>query len=112
MRILLREKSEEIILRHNPSWSSYGDTVQPVFVPDELLKYFEIVLRKEYRVDVSFTRESWHGRMRACRGVGAAMNPEQLNAWDKEHMKMLSDNAPEIFPVKHYVSLAELQVVK
>ena len=25
-------KSEEIILKHNPNWSSYGDTVHPVYV--------------------------------------------------------------------------------
>ena len=43
-------KSEEIILKHNPNWSSYGDTVHPVFIPDELLINFEIVLQKEYRV--------------------------------------------------------------
>ena len=105
-------KSEEIILKHNPNWSSYGDTVHPVYIPDELLTNFEIVLQKEYRVDVSFTREGWHGRMRACRGVGAAMNQQQLSAWNEEHMKMLIDNAHEEFMVKHYVSLAELQVMK
>ena len=103
-------KSEEIILKHNPNWSSYGDTVRPVFVPDELLTLFEIVLRKEFRVDVSFTREGWHGRMRACRGVGAAMNETQLKAWDEEHIRMLKENAQERFDVKHYVSIAELQV--
>ncbi len=105
-------KSEEIILKHNPDWSSYGDTVHPVFVPDGLLTKFEIILRKEFRVDVPFTREGWHGRMRACRGVGAAMNKEQLAAWNEEHMKMLIEKAPEEFMVKHYVSLAELQVIK
>lgn len=105
-------KSEEIILKHNPDWSSYGDTVHPVFVPDELLADFELVLQKEFRVDVSFTREGWHGRMRTCRGVGAAMNEAQLNAWNEEHMQMLNENAPEKFNVKHYVSLARLQVRK
>ncbi len=105
-------KSEEIILKHNPNWSSYGDTVHPVFIPDELLTNFRVVLQKEYRVNVLFTREGWHGRMRACRGVGASMNKEQLAAWDEEHMKMLNEAAPEVFIVKHYVSLAELQVVK
>ncbi len=73
---------------------------------------FEVVLQKEYRVDVSFTREGWHGRMRACRGVGASMNQQQLSAWNEEHMKMLIENASEEFWVKHYVSLAELQVMK
>ena len=103
-------KSEEIILKHNPNWSSYGDTVHPVYVPEDLLTIFEIVLQKEFRVDVPFTKESWHGRMRACRGVGAAMNEEQLKAWEEDHIQMLKENAPEEFRVKHYVSFAELQV--
>ena len=105
-------KSEEIILKHNPNWSSYGDTVHPVYVPEELLANFDIVLQKEFRVDVSFTREGWHGRMRACRGVGAAMDETQMQAWDEEHMHMLKENTPEVFDVKHYVSIAELQVRK
>jgi hypothetical protein len=50
--------------------------------------------------------------MRACRGVGAAMNQQQLSAWNEEHKKMLIENAPEEFLVKHYVSMAELQVMK
>ena len=69
-----------------------------------------MVLQKEFRVNVPFTREGWNGRMRACRGVGAAMNSLQLAAWNEEHMKMLNENAPEEFMVKHYVSMAELQV--
>ena len=38
------------------------------------------------------------------------MNPEQLEAWDKEHIEMLENNAAEKFLIKHYVSIAELQV--
>ena len=105
-------KSEEIILKHNPNWSSYGDTVHPVFVPDELLTDFDIILQKEFRVNVPFTKEAWHGRMRACRGVGAAMSEAQLNAWNEEHIQMLNEIAPEEFVVKHYVSMAELRVKK
>ena len=108
----LAGKSEEIILKYNPNWTGYGDTVKPVYVPDELLPYFYIINRMEYRVDVPFTREGWHGRMRACRGVGAAMDKKQLTAWNEEHMQMLCDSAPEEFMIKHYVSLAELQVKK
>ena len=37
------------------------------------------------------------------------MPPEDLEAWDKEHYKMLEGAAPERFMVKHYVSVAELQ---
>ena len=105
-------KSEEIILKHNPDWTAYGDKVQPVWVPDQYSKHFTVLSHKEFRVDVPFSREGWHGRMRACRGVGASMSPEQVAAWDKEHKEMLEKNAPENFMVKHYISIAELQVRK
>ena len=103
-------KSEEIILKYNPNWNGYGDTVHPVWVPEEYLTYFNLVSQKEFRVDVPFTRESWHGRMRACRGVGASMSPADLESWDKEHFHMLEAAAPESFAVKHYASIAELTV--
>ena len=102
-------KSEEIILKYNPAWNGCGDTVHPVWVPDEYLTCFRLISQNEFRVDVPFTRDLWHGRMRACRGVGASMSPEDLAAWDREHYKMLEDSAPDSFTVKHYVSIAELQ---
>ena len=103
-------KSEEIILKYNPNWNGYGDTVHPVWVPDEYLTNFNLLSQKEFRVDVPFTRESWHGRMRACRGVGASMSPADLESWDKEHFHMLEAAAPESLTVKHYASIAELTV--
>ena len=105
-------KSEEIILKHNPEWSSYGDTVHPVWVPDQYKDRFVIETQKEFRVDIPFSRDGWHGRMRACRGVGASMSPEALAAWDQEHKAMLEASAPENFLVKHYISFAELEVKK
>ena len=105
-------KSEEIILKYNPGWTGRGDTVHPVLVPDQYLSYFTLKSRKEFRVDIPFTRDGWHGRIRACRGVGASLSAENLAAWDAEHRTMLEDCAPERFLVKHYVSIAELQVRK
>ena len=40
------------------------------------------------------------------------MTGDTLEAWDKEHMEMLENNAPENFMVKHYISIAELEVLK
>ena len=105
-------KSEEIILKYNPNWTAHSDYVHPVWVPDEFLEYFDLVSRKEFRIDIPFTRDGWHGRMRACRGVGASMSPETVAKWDKEHFAMLEANAPEKFMIKHYVSIAELKVKK
>lgn len=102
-------KSEEIILKYNPKWTGCGDTVHPVWVPDEYLEYFDLISQDEFRVDIPFSREAWHGRMRACRGVGASMSPEELKKWNEEHWKMLMDNTNEEFYIKHYVSIAELE---
>lgn len=101
-------KSEDIILKYNPEWTGAGETRKPMWVPDEYLAYFDITHREEYDVMVPFTRESWHGRMRACRGVGASLSEEDLLKWDKEHMTMLEQSAPKQFEVLHFVSLAEL----
>ena len=48
---------------------------------------------------VPFTKESWHGRMRACRGVGASLSEEELVKWDREHTELLDRIAPEQFDV-------------
>ena len=77
--------------------------------PEEYLEFFHLVTQEEIRVDIPFTRESWHGRMRACRGVGASMTPEEIAAWDQEHFAMLMDCANESFDVKHYISIAVLE---
>lgn len=103
-------KSEELILKYNPKWTGCGDTKKPVWVPEEYLEYFDLKSQEEFDVDVSFTREGWHGRMRACRGVGASMSESELAAWDKEHWEMLMNHASEKFAVKHYISIAELEL--
>jgi len=101
-------KSEDIIKKFNPVWNGAGDTVHPVWIPPQYNDLFEITLEEQTRVDIPFTRESWHGRMRACRGVGASLSPSELEKWDAEHMQMLVDNAPEQFNIKHYIAIAEL----
>jgi hypothetical protein len=70
---------------------------------------FELVEHEEYDLMVPFTRETWHGRMRACRGVGASLSPEELAKWDAEHRALLDRIAPEEFEVLHYAALAVLK---
>ena len=101
-------KSEELILKYNPKWTGCGDTVHPVWVPEEYLEYFNLEKQEEFRVSVPFSRESWHRRMRACRGTSASMSPEEFALWNAEHQKML-EAYPEAFEIKHYVSIAWLK---
>lgn len=101
-------RSEELVLKYNPVWSGAGEVRKQISVPEEYLEYFDITNRELYDLRVPFTRESWHGRMRACRGVGASLSPQDLSLWDEEHRRMLRDTVPESFEVLHFAASAEL----
>ena len=100
--------SEQLVLKYNPKWSGHGETRHPIRIKDKVKEYFEIEEHEEYDLNVPFTKETWHGRMRACRGVGASLNEEELAAWDKEHRELLDRIAPEEFDIQHYAALTVL----
>lgn len=64
---------------------------------------------KKYDLMVPFTKESWHSRIRASRGIGASLNPQELAKWDAEHRAMLEEIAPEKFEILHYGAITVLQ---
>lgn len=104
-------ESEKTVLKYNPDWSGRGETMHPIFVPKCYDEKFRLVYHKEYPLSIKFTRESWNGRMKACRGVGASLSEEEILLWEKEHMKMLEAIAPEEFFVKHYAAIAQLKKI-
>ncbi len=101
--------SEKLVLEYNPTWSGAGEYKHPIVVPDGMNDFFEILFQEEYEVELPFTRETWNGRMKACRGVGASLSAEQLEKWEKEHICLLKKIAPEHFLVKHYVATLEMK---
>ena len=104
----IAEQSEKLVLKYNPDWSGAGETKRPIPIPDVVYDYFELEDHEEYDLKVPFTRESWHGRMRACRGVGASLDADELARWDEEHKLLINEIAPERFDVQHYAALALL----
>ena len=104
-------KSEEMILKYSPKWSGAGEHRHEIWVPDVAYKYFEKIDHEEYDLMVPFTKESWHGRVRASRGIGASLNPEELASWDTEHRALLDKIAPEKFDILHYGAITVLQKI-
>ena len=102
--------SEELVLKYSPEWSGAGEYMHPIAIPDCYNEYFERVYHEEYPLKVHFTKESWNGRMKACRGVGASLTAEEIAAWEKEHKDLLDKIAPDEFDVLHYAAIAELKV--
>ncbi len=105
----IAQASEQLVLEFNPNWTGAGNQRKPVFLPDALLETFEPVEQLQFDLDVPFTRESWHGRMRACRGVGASLSGEDLAAWETAHRSLLCHAAPSEFTVLHEAAIAILK---
>ena len=94
----IAQDSNSIVKRINGNWKGASPALQ-----DLNTHYFEDPHTETMLVDIPFTRESWHGRMMASRGVMASMNAEQLAQFDAEHRKMLEEKYPEKFTVRHKV---------
>ena len=102
-------KSEELVLKYSPAWSGAGETKHPIVIPDVVYKYFEPEYHAEYEVQIPFTRQSWHGRLQACRGVGASLSGEELANWERENHALLEKIAPDKFEIKHYAAISVLK---
>ena len=94
----IAQDSNSIVKRINGNWKGASPALQ-----DLNTHYFEDPHTETMLVDIPFTRESWHGRMMASRGVMASMNAKQLTQFDAEHRKMLEEKYPERFTVRHKV---------
>lgn len=102
--------SENLVLKYSPEWSGAGETMHPISIPECYDEKFELVYHEEYPLQVHFTRESWNGRMKACRGIGASLTAQEVSAWEQEHLKLLAEMAPAEFHILHYGAIAQLKV--
>jgi SAM-dependent methyltransferase len=101
--------SEALVLKHNPSWTGCNFKRFEPDVPDWSKEYFDCVNCFGYDLDLSFTRESWHGRIIACRGIGASSLPQsEIEAFKTEHWAYMQ-TLPEQFLIPHYVTLLDLK---
>ena len=103
--------SVELCRKHNPQQyiMPFGFKPGEPGIPDVLEPFFSVARTAAYDISVPFTREAWHGRMKASRGVGASnMPPEAIAAWEEEHLAFL-DTVPEPLHIAHYVTMVDLQ---
>ena len=105
----LAKASEELVLRYNPDWTGAGYRREAAVLPEWGREWFEAERAEAFDLRVPFTRESWNGRMRACRGVEASLPPEQVAAFEKEHLALLEKTAPEQFSVLHQATMLVLR---
>ena len=96
-------KSEELVLKFNPDWNGGDFDRIKLFVPDWLGDMFYVETLHTYVETLEFTRESWCGRMRACRGVGASLSPYLVSEYDRDHMAALKKIAGDVLAIPHQI---------
>ncbi len=105
----IAEASEKLVLKYNPLWSGAGEVEKPIAIPECYSRGFELEHSEEYRLKVHFMREDWNGRMKSCRGIGASLPQNKIDEWEAEHIKLLSELAPDEFDVLHFAAVAVLK---
>ncbi len=107
----IARKSEALMLKYNPKWTGCNMKRYPVKTPDWIADMFEVEHSIAFDVNVNFTRETWHGRMKACRVIGASsLSEDEIDKWEKEHLAYLNTVA-EDFDIIHYVTILNLRKI-
>ncbi len=101
--------SENLVLKYNPAWSGKGSVLKSIKVPQSFTEFFTLKQHEEWKLPVHFTRETWNGRMKSCRGIGASLPKEKIAQWEAEHLQMLKNNAAKEFDILHYAAYALLE---
>lgn len=95
--------TEQLVLKHNPAWTANDWPGEIPQVPAWAEGHFGVKGMFWFDEPVPFTYESWRGRIRACRGVGAALDAGDVAKFDAEHAAMLAAMVPAEFTVLHRV---------
>lgn len=98
-------QSEGLIARYNGEVRGREHRRNRAIVPDWSRHWLRLKTFHEFLADVPFTRESWRGRIRACRWIGAALPKEQTAAFDREHQALLEQIAPARFAIPHRITI-------
>ena len=92
--------SQNLVIEMNKNWESAKTALTDI--NDDL---FPGRVTEKFYADIPFTRESWHGRMCACRGTLASMDEYTFAKWEKAHLELL-ESFPQKFIVRHIIYIS------
>ena len=97
----IAKKTEELVLKFNPHWTAgnFSGTIPPF--PKWAEESFKLRGMFYYDEQILFTRDTWRGRIRACRGVGAELSQDEVNNFDQALDQLLKNLADDEFTVLH-----------
>lgn len=95
--------SETLVLKHNPDWGAHSwDGKVEQFLPwmEQDFRQSALIVFDE---PIPFTLEVWRGRWRALRGIGATLNAQKVDTFDREHEECMREKFGDNFIVPHRV---------
>ncbi len=95
--------SEALVLRFNPAWSGAGYEGKIPPLPPWAEGAFDLSAMFWYDERLPFTPETWRGRFRACRGIGAALAAAEVEAFDRAHAERLAGLVGGEFTILHRI---------
>ncbi len=101
--------SAKLLRKYNPSWTGAGLSGDVEQRAATFADQFDLEDGFLYETPLPFTRESWLGRYRACRGVGASLSAVEAAAFNTEHDQLLREIAPPEFTVPHRIDCIVLR---
>ena len=104
----IAKASEDLVLKYSPEWSGKGMMRYALEEPGWAKPFFTVDNAVAFDLDIPFTRESWNGRMKACRGIDASLSPSEIAEFEKEHLEYLK-TVPETFTIPHYATILDLK---
>ncbi len=100
-------RTEALVLEHNPGWTMAGHSgVYDDQLRDLAVGGFVNLQSFSYTEAVPFTHEGWRGRIRACNGVGAALAPSRVEAFDRDLASLLQREFPGELDILHRLFVA------
>jgi ubiquinone/menaquinone biosynthesis C-methylase UbiE len=99
-------ETEKLVLKYNPAWTGFGyRRSQENWTPELDKDHFEAGAKISYSEKIKFNYETWTGRIRACRGVSAALPENIVREFNAEHIKTLKTLTPEPFEILHEIRI-------
>jgi SAM-dependent methyltransferase len=99
----IARRSEELVLKYNPQWTGGGYDGEVSREWPKMEPFFDVADFFVFDAAIPFTHESWRGRFRACRGIGASLDDVEVAAFDREHAELLQEAVPAKFQVAHRI---------
>jgi ubiquinone/menaquinone biosynthesis C-methylase UbiE len=103
-------QSDRLVLKYNLSWTGACWQRNALDLTEkqkvEFAKLgFNLAEIASFEVDLPFTQQSWHGRMKTVRGIGASnLSAQSIADWEEEHIAFLNTK-PEMFMIPHLIKI-------